>query len=363
MPDMATTVTAVEHSSSSSEHSCTTSIGAARKQRRREARNTHQHKLAAAYDRILFLEQALDIALARVSPPTSQGALTGAASNFPTCEDACSSAGSSQSTMASTPLLFDIYDHSTEADVQTDPCFTEDFADSSEQGTSKVIAGFVPSEARLTALGKLGTLHYSFRCQATLFSLWKLSLTARNTCCSSQRPWKRRFRPKCSTYQECSGSGACGKAVTADIVCWRSANIPRTIRRPWQVYVDELYFSLENAGLGGPLEEIKQQLALVEYLGDYGAFHRHLTSAPPAEIKQQLRFCYDVSLAELAAFICWRDARRAALNGGLITADIETVWNSLDPEEQAMWVPEHPSVFVAQDPQWAPLLYDWDPDG
>ena len=137
---------------------------------------------------------------------------------------------------------------------------------------------------------------------------------------------------------------------------WDSAAIPPSIRRPWHVFDDDLEDQVDNASSQGvKVNSVTcERLAMVHNRGARAAF-----AALPVE---QQRAYVEVSLMEVAGFVCWCRWQVARAQGGGAPGpktgrqtDFEA-WDLLDNFDKAKSVPLDPCSFLAGDAMWAPLL-------
>eukprot|EP00929_Paragymnodinium_shiwhaense_P021562 TRINITY_DN14028_c0_g2_i3.p1 TRINITY_DN14028_c0_g2~~TRINITY_DN14028_c0_g2_i3.p1 ORF type:complete len:658 (-),score=180.92 TRINITY_DN14028_c0_g2_i3:158-2131(-) len=136
-------------------------------------------------------------------------------------------------------------------------------------------------------------------------------------------------------------------------VTWDSASILSTIRRPWRVFEEDLEDKLADAGsqnLEVP-QEVRDQLAAVQAKGAKAAF-----SELPEE---EQRMYAEVSLTELAAFVCFQRKKAAQQLGAADEpGKAEALWDTMPLDDKAEWCPEDPRAVLAQESKWANLLAD-----
>ncbi len=77
-------------------------------------------------------------------------------------------------------------------------------------------------------------------------------------------------------------------------------------------------------------------------------------------MEQQKEYA-ELSLTELAAFVCWRRGpiSRARYKGAP-KIDLKVAWDLLECEDQSQWFPDDPRSALAADPTWAQLLAEVD---
>ena len=122
---------------------------------------------------------------------------------------------------------------------------------------------------------------------------------------------------------------------------WQSSEIPTSIRRPWQIFEEDLQYKISDLEASGEdledkiaEEDLRDRLAHVRGVGSLTAF----LQLPGA----QQRAYAEVSLAELSAYVSW----------------LRAVWNALDNDAKYDWVPECSRSCLATNSCWAPLLAD-----
>eukprot|EP00929_Paragymnodinium_shiwhaense_P021561 TRINITY_DN14028_c0_g2_i2.p1 TRINITY_DN14028_c0_g2~~TRINITY_DN14028_c0_g2_i2.p1 ORF type:complete len:364 (-),score=89.82 TRINITY_DN14028_c0_g2_i2:675-1766(-) len=136
-------------------------------------------------------------------------------------------------------------------------------------------------------------------------------------------------------------------------VTWDSASILSTIRRPWRVFEEDLEDKLADAGSQNleVLQEARDQLAALQAKGAKAAF-----SELPEE---QQRMYAEVSLTELAAFVCFQRKKAAQQLGATDEpGKVEALWDTMPLDEKAEWCPEDPRAVLSQESKWANLLAD-----
>ena len=92
-----------------------------------------------------------------------------------------------------------------------------------------------------------------------------------------------------------------------------------------------------------PCQVLLEFRDMVARCGPRAAFH-----ALP--LVQQFPFA-EVSLTEVAAFLCWRREHAAASSSCLVA------WDSLDCSVKEGWIPAEPITVLAEHVDWAPLLF------
>ncbi|CAJ1413361.1 unnamed protein product, partial [Effrenium voratum] len=134
---------------------------------------------------------------------------------------------------------------------------------------------------------------------------------------------------------------------------WNSPAIPPTIRRPWRVFEEDLEDQVAEAASQSEeaAAHTRERIAAVQAKGAKLAF----ASLPEAEQRTYM----EVSIQELAAFVCWRRTQAARQERGEVPpTEFEAGWDLLDIEEKAEWLPEDCWAALAADAQWAGLLAD-----
>ena len=145
------------------------------------------------------------------------------------------------------------------------------------------------------------------------------------------------------------------EAVAKD---WQSKLVPATIRRPWRVFAEDLEDRVadalrEGAEIGGALQK---RLAAVEAKGVLAAFKALPTS--------EQRTYAEVSLLELSAYVCWRQAHEAQLqrpDDAPYLVALAAARDKLDCDDMAEWVPMDAREALLDDGRWAPFLADGPP--
>ena len=126
-------------------------------------------------------------------------------------------------------------------------------------------------------------------------------------------------------------------------VDWMSELVPLTIRRPWQVFEEDLREKLEDAECHGKRlnRATRMNLTTVQGRGARVAF---------GSLAEKLqRFYVEVSIKELAAYVSWQG--RVGCSLGLAAE-----WDALECDDKCEWVHENPRAVLAADPTWTPLL-------
>jgi len=130
----------------------------------------------------------------------------------------------------------------------------------------------------------------------------------------------------------------------APTINWQSPLIPQSIRRPWRIYEEDLEDSFV-ANIQGKM--IKNSLAT-------------LSAQPFYMLPRDMQQTYaDVSLTELSAYACWRQAQVARPCGSIDrSTTFEALWESLGGNDKAAWIPKDPLASLTADSAWAPLLFN-----
>ena len=135
---------------------------------------------------------------------------------------------------------------------------------------------------------------------------------------------------------------------------WTSPVVPSTIRRPWGV-LEDAFGEMSEANDQGRLAETAP---LWERMADVAAHLRERAFAVRDEgyqavfmglPKEQRRPFVDISLGELAAYVCWRRS---------VPASSMATWDLLNCEEMGEWLPDDPRAVLVADEQCGPLLDD-----
>ena len=116
--------------------------------------------------------------------------------------------------------------------------------------------------------------------------------------------------------------------------------IPASIRRPWDVFGEDLKDKLADAQNQGCRVEtlVADRFRSVQECGARTAF-THL----PEDLQQAYA---EVSMLELAAYVTWRrmHEKQASSFDGPIRFD--TAWDALDCDEKVGWIPEDPRAVL-----------------
>lgn len=133
---------------------------------------------------------------------------------------------------------------------------------------------------------------------------------------------------------------------------WQSPAIPPTVRKPWQVFEEDLEEKLSDAQSQDEFaDNLRERLRKVQARGALAAFLNE-----PEETQRQYA---EISVMELSAYVNWRSKQDGP---NLDTAtEFEAAWDILDGDDKATWLPEDPRAFLAADAMWAPLLVDGPP--
>ena len=128
---------------------------------------------------------------------------------------------------------------------------------------------------------------------------------------------------------------------------WRGARIPADIRRPWEVFQDDVSDRWE---LSGGLRDrrqfaLEEDLRAVQKLGALRAFQ-----ALPACRK---RTYTDISLQEVSAFVAW-----SATCGLADAKERAAAWAGLDEDHKHDHVPHNWRALLEKDPTWHVLIED-----
>ena len=111
---------------------------------------------------------------------------------------------------------------------------------------------------------------------------------------------------------------------------WMSSDIPEDIRRPWEVFQDDLDYIDEE----GPL------LALIKMHGAFPVFVKYLSVASQCEYAR-------VSQMEVAGYLVWR---RTSPGASL------SLWEGLSPDDKAELVPDNYVQVLQAFPSFSPLF-------
>ena len=111
---------------------------------------------------------------------------------------------------------------------------------------------------------------------------------------------------------------------------WMSSDIPEDIRRPWEVFQDDLDYIDEEGHL----------LALIKMHGAFPVFVKYLSVASQCEYAR-------VSQMEVAAFLVWR---RTSPGASL------SLWEGLSPDDKAELVPDNYVQELQAFPSFSPLF-------
>ncbi|CAK0801494.1 unnamed protein product, partial [Prorocentrum cordatum] len=147
--------------------------------------------------------------------------------------------------------------------------------------------------------------------------------------------------------QAATGSGASSGSGQCSTNIWESGQIPSNIRKPWDIFEEDLEDTLNDVIDRTVEEALRARLATVQAEGARSAF-----SLLPHD---EQRAYEEVSFAELAAysaFMCY--ARGRGASEWIATQ----AWSSLGSEAQAEWTTECPRDALASDPLFAPYLRD-----
>ncbi|CAJ1360957.1 unnamed protein product [Effrenium voratum] len=128
---------------------------------------------------------------------------------------------------------------------------------------------------------------------------------------------------------------------------------PWAAERPWRVFEEDLEDQVAEAASQSEeaAAHTRERIAAVQAKGAKLAF----ASLPEAEQRTYM----EVSIQELAAFVCWRRTQAARQERGEVPpTEFEAGWDLLDIEEKAEWLPEDCWAALAADAQWAGLLAD-----
>ena len=125
--------------------------------------------------------------------------------------------------------------------------------------------------------------------------------------------------------------------------------IPASIRRPWDVFGEDLKDKLADArNQGCRVETLVAAQNCIQEIGARTAF-THL----PEDLQQAYA---EVSMLELAAYVTWRrmyEKQASSFDGPI---QFDTAWDALDCDEKAEWIPEDPRAVLLSDGKWAALL-------
>ena len=137
--------------------------------------------------------------------------------------------------------------------------------------------------------------------------------------------------------------------------------MPATIRHPWRVFAEDLEDKVADAlSKGAEIgDALQKRLAAVEAKGVPAAFMALPTS--------DQRAYAEVSLLELSAYVCWRQAHepdgaaRSLMDDAHCLVALAAAWDKLDCDDMAGWVPMDARAALLDDGRWAPLLADGPP--
>merc|ERR1711971_1190089 len=138
---------------------------------------------------------------------------------------------------------------------------------------------------------------------------------------------------KCRTELKAHAEGAPKHSLATAI--WKSALIPKSIRRPWDVFVEHFAKEandLDRVSVSSPSEPHKAYFAFLSQAID---------------VRQ---CCAEASLAELAAYADWK---RATFTTSSIPETHFQEWERV--EDKASWVPTDYRTLLAEDPIWKTL--------
>jgi len=132
---------------------------------------------------------------------------------------------------------------------------------------------------------------------------------------------------------------------------WQAACVPPDIRRPWDVFQEDVSYTWiesltgEDRSSDHPDLAIHEELRAVQRLGALQAFQ-----ALPA---CRQRDCAEVSLQELSAFAAW-----SATCGPADAMERVAAWTGLEADIKAGHVPHNWRAVLAKDPKWHVLIAD-----
>lgn len=146
---------------------------------------------------------------------------------------------------------------------------------------------------------------------------------------------------------------------------WLSGQVPSTIRRPWRVYEEDLEYKLAGSVEPGSPDVPEGREAECQALAAIQARGARLAFVSLPESTQ--RAYAEVSLMELAAYVCWRRAEAARLGqrGEGVSEDqeveLKAAWDQLDCDDKVEWVPQDTRAALGLEACWASLLADGAP--
>ena len=129
-------------------------------------------------------------------------------------------------------------------------------------------------------------------------------------------------------------------------VDWHSCLIPASIRRPWDVFAEDLEDKVEDViGRSGIVDAVTSaRLSAVKECGAQEVFF-------DLPVCDQHNFS-DVSLMELSAFVQWQRTQPTYVSRMLL----EKAWADLHVDDKWAWVTDDPRAALSGDAEWAALL-------
>ena len=132
-----------------------------------------------------------------------------------------------------------------------------------------------------------------------------------------------------------------------DATIWESCQIPSSIRKPWDIFEEDLEDTLNDLSDATEEAVLRARLDTVQAAGALVAF---------AQLPKEDQHAFEeVSIVELAAYAHYGRyySRGRGADGEEQAAQ---AWSSLGSEEMAEWVIERPWHELAADPRLAPYL-------
>lgn len=133
---------------------------------------------------------------------------------------------------------------------------------------------------------------------------------------------------------------------------WQSLAVPRTIRRPWQVFHDDIQERNFNSQWR-PAQALREKLNSVQTMGAMATF-------AALDLQEQHRYT-EVSIKELSAYIKWRRTQIACSDQFLdeiAEMKLQGTWDSIHNSVKDDWVPENCRAVLMADMQFARLIAD-----
>jgi hypothetical protein len=135
--------------------------------------------------------------------------------------------------------------------------------------------------------------------------------------------------------------------IKTKVAKWQAACVPPDIRRPWNVFHDDVEYTVEDDKdvYSEALVTYREDLHAVQELGALRAYQ-----ALPA---CRRRVYNEISLQELSAFAAW-----SATSGLADVTERVAAWTGLDANLKASHVPHDWRALLAKDPTWHVFIAD-----